>query len=388
MEYTSFQRVITALEHKEPDRVPIDLGGTAVTGINIHALRVLKEYLGIPGPVQLKDIITQLAVTDDATFESLDLDVRCVGPCPPSNPGPAKNHGLVGDHYRLTDEWGMSWQMPAKGGHYYDLYESPLANAETVQDAENFPWPDPLDAARYMGLREAADRVVYDEKKAFILERMSSGMWEHAMWMTGYEKFFMDMVYNPTLVHAIMSKILEIKMAYWGRALEVMGNYPLIISEADDLGGQNGLLISLRMYKNLIWPYHKKLFDFIKSKAKGKVYIFFHNDGAIYPTLPLLIDAGVDIINPWQVNCTGMDDTAKFKREFGKDLTIWGGSCDTQRVLLFGTPDEVRAETRRRIEELAGGGGFIFAPIHVIQSGVPAENIVAWWETWQEYRNY
>jgi uroporphyrinogen decarboxylase len=388
VKYTSFQRVITALEHKEPDRVPIDLGGTAVTGINIHALRGLKDRLGIPGPVQLKDMITQLAVTDDATFERLNLDVRCVSPCPPSNPGPAKDHGLVGDHYRLTDEWGMRWQMPAEGGHYYDLYKSPLANAETVQDVENFPWPDPLDPARYVGLREGADRVVYDEKKAFILERMSSGMWEHAMWMTGYEKFYMDMVYNQPLVHAIMSKILEIKMAYWGRALEVMGDYPLIISEADDLGGQNGLLISLRMYKDLIWPYHKKLFEYIKSKAKGKAYIFFHNDGAIYPTLPLLIEAGVDIINPWQVNCTGMDDTARFKREFGKDLTIWGGSCDTQRVLPFGTPDEVRAETRRRIEELAPGGGFIFAPIHVIQSGVPAENILAWWETWQEYSNY
>ena len=122
--------------------------------------------------------------------------------------------------------------------------------------------------------------------------------------------------------------------------------------------------------------------------AKGKAYIFFHNDGAIYPTLPLLIEAGVDIINPWQVNCSGMGDTAQFKREYGRDLTVWGGSCDTQRVLPFGTPDEVRAETRRRIEDLAPGGGFVFAPIHVIQSDVPTENIVAWWETWQEYGKY
>jgi uroporphyrinogen decarboxylase len=388
MAYTSFQRVLTTLEHKEPDRVPIDLGGTAVTGINIHALRRLKDILGIPGEVILKDQITQLAITDDATFARLDLDVRCVGPRPPSNPGPARDHGLVDTHYRLTDEWGMGWQMPADGGHYYDLYHSPLAGVETVQDVENFPWPDPLDAARYVGMREAADQVVYGEQKAFILERMSSGMWEHAMWMRGYEQFFTDMVYNQPIVHAIMSKILEIKMAYWGRALEMMGDYPVIVSEADDLGGQQGLLVSLRMYKNLIWPYHKKLFEFIKGKAKGKAYIFFHNDGAIYQTLPLLIEAGVDIMNPWQVNCAGMDDTVKFKREYGRDLTIWGGSCDTQRVLPFGTPDEVRDETRRRIEDLAPGGGFIFAPIHIIQSGVPAENIVAWWETWQEYGKY
>jgi len=388
MEYTSFQRVFTTLEHKEPDRIPIDLGGTAVTGINIHGLRKLKDYLGIPGEVLLRDQITQLAVTDDSTFAHLDLDVRSVQPQPPANPGPARDEGRVGNYYRLTDEWGMGWQMPVDGGHYYDLYHSPLANAQTVQDVENYSWPDPLDAARYVGLRAAADQVVYNEKKAFILERMSSGMWEHAMWMTGYEKFFIDMISNQPVVHAIMSKILEIKMAYWGKALEQMGDYPVIISEADDLGGQNGLLVSLKMYKNLIWPYHKKLFEFIKSKARGKAYIFFHNDGAIYPTIPLLIEAGVDILNPWQVNCAGMDDTAKFKREYGRDLTIWGGSCDTQRVMPFGTPQEVRDETRRRIEELAPGGGFIFAPIHVIQAGVPAENILAWWQTWQEYSKY
>ncbi|MBK8050670.1 MAG: hypothetical protein IPK16_28335 [Anaerolineales bacterium] len=278
--------------------------------------------------------------------------------------------------------------MPAEGGHYYDLYHSPLARAETVQDVERFPWPDPYDAQRYVGMRVAADHVVHGEQKAFILERMSSGMWEHAMWMRGYEQFFVDMATNPSMVHAIMSKILEIKMAYWGTALDQMGDYPIIVSEADDLGGQRSLLVSLGMYKELIWPYHKRLFEFIKRRAKRKAYIFFHNDGAIYPTLPLLIEAGVDIINPWQVNCAGMDDTAKFKREFGRDLTVWGGSCDTQRVLPFGTPDEVRSETRRRIEDLAPGGGFIFAPIHVIQSEVPTENIVAWWETWQEYGKY
>ena len=151
MATTSFDRVFASLEHKEPDRIPIDLGGTAVTGININALRRLKAYLGIPGEALLRDDITQLAFTDDETFARLDLDVRCVGPNPPSNPGPARHHGLEGQHYRLTDEWGMSWQMPANGGHYYDLYHSPLAAAETVRDVERFPWPDPLDAAALCG---------------------------------------------------------------------------------------------------------------------------------------------------------------------------------------------------------------------------------------------
>jgi len=196
------------------------------------------------------------------------------------------------------------------------------------------------------------------------------------------------MIINEKLVHAIMEKLLEIKIRYWEKALETVGDNVLIVSTADDLGAQNDLLVSLELYKKLILPYHKKLFEFIKKKAKSNVYIFFHNDGAIYKTIPLLIEAGVDILNPWQVNCAGMDDTKKFKREFGKDLTIWGGSCDTQHILPFGTPEEVRDETKRRIDDLAPGGGFIFAPIHVIQGEVPPHNIMAWWETLQEYGKY
>jgi uroporphyrinogen decarboxylase len=142
------------------------------------------------------------------------------------------------------------------------------------------------------------------------------------MWMRGYEQFFMDMAIDQKMVHAIMNKILEIKMQYWGKALDTVRENVTVISCADDLGAQDSLLVSLDMYKKLIWPYHKTLFEFIKKRAKSKVYIFLHNDGAIYETL---IEAGVDIMNPWQVNCRGMDDTAKFKREFGKDLTIWGG---------------------------------------------------------------
>lgn len=389
MQYTSYERVRVALEHREPDRIPFDMGGAMVTGINVNALRNLKHHLGMKTEARLWDKITQLGVTDDETADKLHVDVKNVGPSAPSDPGPGKDLGLVGDHFRLIDEWGMGWQMPKDGGHYYDLYLSPLAHAETVKDVEDFPWPDPLDPARYVGMKEKAHRVVHEEKKALVLGRISSGMWEHAMWMTGYEKFFMDMVYNKKLVHATMSKILEIKMQYWEKAVETVGQHDyLVISCADDLGQQHGLLVSLDMYRELVWPYHKKLFEFVKSKATGKAYIFFHNDGAIYETVPLLIEAGVDILNPWQVSPRGMDDTAKFKREYGKDLTIWGGSCDTQRVLSFGTPREVRDETRRRIEDLAPGGGFIFAPIHIIQGEVPPENIMAWWETLQEYGRY
>jgi len=387
MKYTSFERVKAALEHKEADRVPFDIGGAAVTGININSLRKLRKYLGLPGELELRDQITQLAWTGGDVIERLSIDVKHVGPNPPSNPGSARHVGHEDGFDRLIDEFGMGWQMPLDGGHYYDLYLSPLADATTIAGVENFPWPDPLDPSRLEGIKEKADKIVYNEKKAYVCGRMSSGMWEHAMWMTGYEKFFIDMITNEKLVQATMEKILEIKMKYWGKYLDIMGENALVISCADDLGTQKSLLVSLKMYKKLIWPYHKRLFDFLKKRAKGKIYIFFHNDGAIYETLPLLLEAGVDIINPWQVNCRGMDDTAKFKREFGKDLTVWGGTCNPV-ILEFGTPQEVRDETKRRMEDLAPGGGFIAAPIHIIQGGVPPENIMAWWETIREYGVY
>ncbi len=378
----------TALAHKEPDRIPFDIGGTMVTGINVNALRNLRQYLGLSEEVQIRDRITQMADTGGEIIEKLKIDIKNVSPEASSKRGLAKDLGWQGEHYRLIDEFGMGWQMPVEGGHYYDLYHSPLKDAKTVKDVEDYPWPDPLDGTRYVNLKTKAEHIVYDEKRAYVLGRMNSGMWETAMWMTGYEKFYSDMILNKKLVHAIMSKLLEIKMQYWEKALATVGENVLVVSTADDLGSQRGLLVSLELYKEMIWPYHRKLFEFIKKKAKSKVYIFFHNDGAIWETLDLLIEAGVDIMNPWQVNCVGMGDTKRFKKEYGKDLTVWGGSCDTQFVLPFGTPQQVRDETKRRIEDLAPGGGFIFAPIHVIQGEVPPENITAWWETLQEYGVY
>lgn len=388
MDFTSYDRLKTALEHSEPDKVPFDIGGTMVSGVNIKTMQRLREHLILEGEAVVHDTVTQMARTDDDLIQKLKVDVKNVGPRPPAKAPLAKHIGLQDGYDCLIDEFGMGWKMPEDGGLYYDLYLSPLADAETISDIENYPWPDPLDEARFAGMSDRAADVVMREKMGLVLGRMSSGMWEHAMWMRGYERFYVDMLENKKLVQAIMEKILEIKMAYWGKVLELVGENAMVISCADDLGGQNGLLVSLDLYKELIWPYHKRLFELIKSKAEIKVYIFFHNDGAIYETLPLLIEAGVDIMNPWQVNCAGMDDTAKFKREFGSDLTIWGGSCDTQEILPRGTEQHVRDETKRRIEDLAPGGGFVFAPIHVIQGDVPIENIMAWWETLQEYGQY
>ncbi len=387
MTMSSFERVMTSLEHREPDRIPFDLGAAAVTGINIRALQNLKKHLGIESESTVRDEITQLAVIDESIAGYFKQDVGTVQPGAPSHAPLRQDPVVRGDYSYLTDEFGIGWRMPLRGGLYYDLWHHPLAGAETIRDIESYPWPDPLDPERFASIADDASRIIERQKQGCFVERMSSGMWEHAMWMTGYDKFFMDMLVNPALVSALMEKILEIKMKYWGRVLDLIGERTIIVSCADDLGTQNSLLVSLELYKEMIWPYHQRLFQFIKQRARGKAYIFFHNDGAIMETIPLLIEAGVDILNPFQVNCTGMD-TKQFKRDFGDVVSIWGGSCDSQFVLPNGTVQQVKDEVSRRIDDLAPGGGFVFAPIHVIQGDVPPQNIVAWYETWQMRCNY
>jgi uroporphyrinogen decarboxylase len=388
MQYTSYERIKATLEHKELDRIPFDLGGSVLTGMNRHCYSKLRSYLNMPEKeIQICDVMQQLARIDDDMIERLKVDVRCVDPDPPSKKGLAKEVTLEGDYYKMTDEWGISWKMPVRGGHYYDMAEHPLEDKEDIEDLETFMWSNPTDPARFATMKQRADKYVHHDKKAYILGRQYAGIWETALWMRGFENFFCDMLVNEKYAHSLMNKITELKMQYWEKALETVGENVLIVSEADDLATQNSLMCSEELYKKMISPYHKRLFEFIKKKAKNKVYIFYHSCGSVMPLIPYLIDEGVDILNPVQVNAVGID-TKVLKKEFGKDLTFWGGGVDTQHILPFGTPAQVRDEVKRRIEDLGPGGGFVFTPVHNTQSDVPPENYMAMWETLQEYGKY
>jgi uroporphyrinogen decarboxylase len=385
---TSYERVKAALEHREPDRLPFDLGGSVLTGINRRAYAKLRRYLGLPEvEPRLVDEMQQLARVDEDLLARLEVDVSCVDPDPPAGPTLAKSPVRDGDYWRMVDEWGISWKMPVEGGHYFDMTDQPLKTAESAADLAGFPWPDPTQAARFATLKSRADRAVFGEKKAYILGRQYAGIWETALWMCGFEKFFADMLVNEDFAHALMRKITELKIAYWEKALETVGDNVLVISEADDLATQSSLLCSPELYERMVHPYHKELFSFIRTKANSPVHIFYHSCGAVRPLIPYLIDEGVDVLNPVQVSAADMD-TKVLKREFGKDVTFWGGGVDTQRVLPFGSPSEVRDEVRRRIEDLAPGGGFVFATVHNVQGDVPPENFMAMWEAMREYGTY
>jgi uroporphyrinogen decarboxylase len=384
--WTSRRRVETALTHREADRVPYDLGGTILTGIHERAYRRLREHLKLPeAEIQIEDPIQQLARVHDDVKERLEVDVYGVNPSKPRGIGtpPWSEDG----YDKLLDEWGIEWWKPQDGGFYYDMRRHPLAEIDTVEGLSRHKFPDPLDPARYAGLVERAGDLFNQRQVAYVLGRNAPGILEIALWMRGFENFFCDMAANQPFAEALLDRICEIKMKYWERALELVGANVMIVSEADDLASQIGLLVSPAMYRKLVKPRHSRLFSFIKKRAATDVKIFYHSCGAVSPLIPDLIEAGIDILNPVQVSAANMD-TRELKRQFGKDLTFYGGGVDTQRILPRGTPAEVRDEVRRRIDDLAPGGGFVFTTVHNIQADVPPENILAMWETLREHGCY
>jgi uroporphyrinogen decarboxylase len=384
--WTSRSRVEAALNHREADRVPYDLGGTILTGINQHTYRKLRQYLSLPDvPIVIEDMHQQLARVDEDVKARLKVDVWGINPG--KIPGATPPPWTEGEYHKIIDEWGIEWWMPVEGGFYFDMRRHPLAEKGTLADLEKFKWPDPTHPARFEGLAARADELMNQRQVAYVLGRNAPGIWEVALWMRGFENFFCDMADNTAFAEALMDKICEIKMQYWAKALEILGPNVMMISEADDLASQKACLCSPAMYRKFIKPRHTRLFAHIRKHAQVPVKIFYHSCGAVAPLIPDLIESGIDILNPVQVSAAGMD-TKELKRRFGKDITFYGGGVDTQRVLPHGTVQEVKDEVRRRIEDLAPGGGFIFNTVHNIQADVPPQNIMAMWEALQEYGVY
>jgi uroporphyrinogen decarboxylase len=377
---TSRERVRATLDHREPDRIPFDLGGSRMTGIHVRAYAGLRATLGLPEvEVRVGDLTQQLAEIDSDVMDLLGCDVRVIGPRGASG---YRREIIEEDGYAwFRDEWGAGRRMPVDGGLYFDTFGSPLGGEVDAAAIDAFAWPDATDPARYVGMGDAARRIVEDERRAVLVGSICGGLSEGLFKMRGFEDGYMDLAAEPERARQVMEKILEIKLAYWERALAELGDNVDVIGEADDLGGQDRTLFSPATYRALVKPLQAELFAFIRARTKAKV--FLHSCGAIRELIPDLIEIGVDILNPVQVSAAGMD-SASLKREFGRDIVFWGGGVDTQRVLGGGTPAEVRTEVLRRVDDLRAGGGFVFAAVHNIQPNVPAENILAMWAALKE----
>jgi uroporphyrinogen decarboxylase len=363
------------------------MGGTVLTGINVKAYAALRDYLGLP-PIELTivDVVQQLAQVDDDVIDRLGVDVRNVAPRSSATYRIEIKDMQGGNYTYFHDEYGIGWRMPKVGGLYYDMFDHPLGGHIDESNIDRYVLPDPKDPARFAGLREAAERVIEEEQRALIVGNLSAGIFEMYLWTRGFTDGYSDFVGKPARSQKIMHRFMDLQLAYWEKMFDVLGDMIDVVQLADDFAGQNDMLISPSSYRRHLKPLHKELFDFIHSRSSAK--IFLHSCGSIRKVIPDLIEIGLDVINPVQVSAAGMN-SAELKREYGRDLTFWGGGVDTQRAFNENhTPEEVREDVKRRITDLMPSGGFVFATVHNILHNVPPENIMAMWETLQEYGAY
>lgn len=365
---TSRERVLCALNHEEPDRVPVFFGTSGVTTMNTAAYDRLKAHLGLRTETRTFWRALQYCLVDEEVMVRFHSDGRplIAGPAPS-----ALSREIATD--RFTDGWGITWQLQP-GSHYYDIAESPLRDA-TVGDVHRYPWPGLADRTRFAGLKERA-RAIRDAGYA-VVALSGISPFEFSYMLRGMDRWFLDLGGDHEFVHALMRRLTDLMRSAVEGLLEEAGEYIDVLITGDDLGSQNAPLISTAMYRALVKPYHCELMRAIKERTRAR--IFYHSDGNIYPLLNDLIETGIDLLNPVHVAARDMGDTARLKREFGRRLSFCG-AIDTQQVLPHGTTDDVRREVRSRIKDLAPGGGYILASVHCIQPDVPPENVCALFE--------
>jgi uroporphyrinogen decarboxylase len=378
---TSRTRVIQALSHQEPDRVPIDLGATIVSSIVKQSYIELKQFLHLPMErIQMLDYVQQLPYLDDQLLKRFGVDFRMVQL--PSATSLGVEIFEEGEYYAFIDRWGAKLHMPKHGGFYFDWVEFPI-KAPSMSALDHYPWPEPdsRQVNHQLGLQA---KTLYETTEYALVGSavIGGGIFEQPARVMGLESFLMALVTEPAFADRLMGTITDIYIESCSRYLEQVGPYIQVFTFWDDLAGQNGWLINPEVYRKLIKPKQKRLVEAIKQKTSAK--LFYHSCGATRGLIPDLIEIGFDILNPVQVSARGMD-TKALKHDFGKDIVFWGGGVDTQHVLPFGSPQEVANEVKRRMDDLAPGGGFVFAAVHNIQAQVPPQNIVAAFDTALNY---
>ena len=368
---TPRERVVAALEHRQPDRVPTDLGGP-VTGIAVKAYEGLLEYLGLEEDIIISDQKQQLALPSEAVLQRLNIDTRYLLPGVPHSWTLDITEDETG--HQFVDEWGMTVRMPKEKGFYFDMVRHPLAGLD-VADLPHQDWPDMRDPGWTEGLAARA-RELYEETDYALVTRNAGSLFERGWNLRGLENFLIDLLTDEAFVNAVLDKLLELNMAFLDEYLGAVGQYLQVVALSDDLGTQKGPMISPALYRKFVKPRQKELFAFVRERTDA--FVFFHTCGSVYQFIPDLIEVGVDVLNPVQVAAAEMD-TRRLKAEFGDRLSFWG-AIDTQHVLPFGTPEDVRQEVRRRVADLGTNGGYVLGAVHNIQAGVPAESIVVMYE--------
>jgi uroporphyrinogen decarboxylase len=349
---TSRERVRLALEHRQTDRIPIAM---VCSGINTPARVELEAYLQRDRGIGVKDYLDPL------------LDIQQVAP---AYVGPKLPDG--------EDIWGVVRRPISYGsGSYNEIRHHPLASISSVDDLNQHRWPDP-DWFDYGSL---TDRIAQARSGSDPCLMVANGnIFESAWYMRGFERTFEDLLTNPDLAHQILQRVTDFYLCHFRRMLEAADGTVDLAFTADDIGGQNGLLMSLPMWAEFIKPRHTALNRVIHEFG---VKVIYHSDGAVMDAVDGLVDMGIDVLQALQFDAEGMNPLT-LKRDFGDDLCFQGG-VSVQHTLPFGTAEDVRAETESLISTLGKNGGYILGPSHAIQAGTPPENIVAMFDTASTY---
>ncbi len=390
---TSRDRVLAALDHKEPDKVPVDCGGTICSTLTRTAHNAVKGLLGIRTPDEpVTHPVLDTVVPCGELLERWGVDFRTVRMRPPGqiDDSSADRQGfaatsaavVIQPHgHRFSDEFGTLWQKA-------DFDYAPVKHAFsgfTLGDLERFRWPDPYYRGRTAGLAEEAKALKEETGFCIVADIMCGGPFEQACWLRGYTEFLTDLYADPPFARALLEKITDLDIGFWDAYLGALGDSVQVVAQGDDVGMQDREYISPELYREFVFPCHKRLYGFIHSKTRAK--LFMHSCGSIRKIIPFLIEAGVDALNPVQYSAANMD-LGELKREFGSELAFWGGGIDTQHALLGAKSASVEKTTRRNMETLMKGGGFIFAATHNIQHEVPPETTLRVYDTAVKHRDY
>jgi uroporphyrinogen decarboxylase len=380
---TPRERVLAAIDHREPDRVPIVLGASNATGLKMKPYRRVKELLGIEAPDHYLYRWPELgtAALDEATAVRLGTDVRGVLDLEPA--WVLEKNAARPPHTDYINSWG-SGATEIRPGEWFPMV-CPMASATTVAEVDDYPWPDMDDPTRVAHVAEQAARLRAENRYAVMATPWLLFPLERAFAMQGMDTFLMNLALYPDFAEALLWKIESLCKTLMGHFLAAIGDDIDIIKVGDDLGTQQSLLMSPAMYREMLKPVHADFLRFIKERTSAK--LFFHTDGDVFPLIDDLIEIGVDILNPIQTSAGKMSNLAELKARWGDRLTFCG-AIDTHRILPTGTPEEVRAEVRRVIEVLGPGGGYMVSSVHTVMDDVPPENILAMVDAVEEFGHY
>ncbi|MDP6788826.1 MAG: uroporphyrinogen decarboxylase family protein [Rhodospirillales bacterium] len=367
-------RVLAALNHEEPDRVPMDLGGAEFTSITYPAYENLKRHLGLSHETRIMSVIHSVVHPDEDVLGRFDIDTRCL---------------LPGDYEGGVQKWvdencyidifGVTWKRSVGTDDIHFLHvDGPFTDIEPDIDAiENFEWPDPDNPGLVKGLGERIAEIKALGDYAICLY-LPGGVIHRGYAMRGFETFLKDLYKNPEFVGRMMEKLADYWVGVAEKVIEAAGPENIdVVYFGEDLGTQNGAMFDPQaIYARYLKPHHRRMVETVKADTNAKVC--FHCCGAAYFFVDQLIEIGVDALNPVQVTAKNMEPE-RLKDEFGGRMSFWGG-INTQRIMPYGTTDEVRRETRRIIDILGKDGGYILNTVHNIQPEVPPENVVAMYD--------